>query len=86
MAVCPGPLGPCTTARSGSVLGSQGNAAGPGGATVFVEASGSPWIALVAWLPGMVGYPNSRMLFIRPLEIVNGQPVVCPTIDRTACG
>ena len=41
--------------------------AGPGGESVFADSAGNFWIAFHAWVPGAVGFPNSRDLYIRPL-------------------
>ncbi len=78
VATCSGPLGPCGKPLGGPILGSQSNLSGPGGASVFVDAHGNPWIAFHAWLPAAVGYPNARLLFLRPLGFSGGIPVVEP--------
>jgi hypothetical protein len=77
-AACAGPLGPCTQASGQPVLASQGGIAGPGGPSVFTDASGNLWLAFHAWLPGYVGYPNSRMLFLRRITITDGVPRIGP--------
>jgi hypothetical protein len=33
---------------------------------------GTLWLAFHAWLAGAVGYPNSRLLFLRPVTITAG--------------
>jgi hypothetical protein len=76
VAICRGPLGPCSKPLGGPILASQPTLSGPGGASVFVDSSGNPWIAFHGWLPGAVGYPNARLLFLRPLSIVGGIPQV----------
>jgi hypothetical protein len=78
VAFCSGPLGPCTKPLAGPILASQSAFSGPGGASVFTDGAGGPWIAFHAWLPGAVGYPNARLLFLRPLSLVNSIPVVGP--------
>ena len=80
---CAGPLGPCVKPLPGPILSSQTHIAGPGGESVFTDAVGHPFVAFAAWLPGQLGYPNSRVLFVRPLQVVNGVPTVCPA---TSCG
>ncbi len=76
LADCAGPLGPCTRPTSGPLLASAGTLLGPGGPDVFTDGQGRTWLAFHAWLPGAVGYPNSRVLSIRPLSLVDGQPVI----------
>jgi hypothetical protein len=71
---CVGPLGPCPATSPPTMVASQAAFSGPGGASVFVDAQGTLRIAFAAWLPGKVGYPHSRVLFIRQLAIVNGTP------------
>jgi hypothetical protein len=76
VATCSGPLGPCTEPWTQPILSSNAGALGPGGESVFTNSSGSPWIAFHAWLPGDVGYPHSRELFLRPLDLSGTEPVV----------
>jgi hypothetical protein len=45
---------------------------------VFTDASGQIHMAFHAWLPGKVGFPNSRLLFIRQISVVGGTPSVEP--------
>ena len=40
---------------------------GPGGESVFADTCGNFWIAFHAWVPGAVGFPNSRDLYLRRL-------------------
>jgi hypothetical protein len=74
VAVCRGPLGPCTKPLSGPLYASTPDLAGPGGASVFADAQGNTWVAFHAWLPGAVGYPNARLLFVRPLASLGTLP------------
>jgi beta-xylosidase len=76
VARCSGILGPCTKPLSGPLLASQSNFEGPGGATVFTDGQGHLQMAFQAWLPGAVGYPHPRLLFIRQLDVVDGIPRV----------
>jgi hypothetical protein len=76
VARCSGPLGPCRKPLSGPLFASQANLEGPGGATVFSDSQGQLQMAFQAWLPGAVGYPHPRLLFIRPLTMVDGLPRV----------
>lgn len=74
VAVCRGPLGPCTKPLAGPFYASKPNLAGPGGASVFRDPRGNAWIAFHAWLPDAVGYPNARLLFVRPLATLGSLP------------
>lgn len=76
LATCVGPLGPCTKPLSGPLYASQPNLSGPGGPSAFVDSNGNPWLAFHAWLPGAVGLPNARLLFLRRLSFAGGLPVV----------
>ena len=78
VATCSGPLGPCTKPLSQPILASGPNMQGPGGASVFTDAAGAPWIAFHAYAPGAVGYPNSRDLYLRRLDLSGPTPVVEP--------
>ena len=76
VATCSGPLGPCSDAPTGPIIASGTGVAGPGGETVFTDASGASWIAFHAWLPGAVGFPNSRDLYIRRLNLSGPLPTL----------
>jgi hypothetical protein len=76
VATCSGPLGPCSDAGPGPILTSGTGVAGPGGETVFTDASGAFWIAFHAWVPGAVGFPNSRDLYLRRLNLSGPLPIV----------
>jgi hypothetical protein len=65
VATCSGPLGPCSDATPSPILSSGPAVAGPGGESVFADTSGNFWIAFHAWVPGAVGFPNSRDLYLR---------------------
>jgi hypothetical protein len=68
-ATCAGPSGPCTKPRDGRVLSSGDVLAGPGGAEVFRDRDGVPWVAFHAYSRPNVGYPSSRYLHIARLHI-----------------
>jgi type II secretory pathway pseudopilin PulG len=68
-ATCRGPLGPCRDLVSQPILVSGSSMSGPGGESVFSDPSGSLWMAFAAWQPGAVGYPHSRVLFLRRLNL-----------------
>lgn len=78
VATCRGPEGPCTDLTSPPILSSGPGKAGPGGELVFFDSSERPWIAFDAWVPGAVGYPNSRALYLRQLSLSGATPVVEP--------
>ena len=76
---CKGPLGPCTEPLSKPIFTSGADIAGPGGESVFTDSSGSVWMAFAAWIPGEVGYPNSRAFYLRRLNLSGSSPVIEPT-------
>jgi hypothetical protein len=76
VASCSGPLGPCTDSDKSPILSSGGAIDGPGGESVFTDASGNSYIAFHAWVPGAVGFPNSRDLYIRHLSFSGPVPGV----------
>ena len=78
VAVCAGPLGPCSKPLAGPLYASQPGLVGPGGASVFADAKGTAWLAFHAWLPGAVGYPNARLLFLRTLASFGELPAGLP--------
>jgi beta-xylosidase len=78
VARCAGPLGPCAESSDRPLLASQPTFSGPGGPSVFTDLHGQLQMAFHAWLPGRVGYPNSRLLFIRPLTVTGGGPSAGP--------
>jgi hypothetical protein len=73
-ATCAGPQGPCTRVEPGPVLGSNPRVAGPGGAEVFTDRTGEPWVAYHAWEAGAVGYRTGghRALRIDRLRVGRG--------------
>jgi beta-xylosidase len=76
VAKCTGPLGPCSDATPMPILSSGPGLAGPGGESVFADTSGDYWIAFHAWIPGAVGFPDSRDLYVRRLTFSGLGPVV----------
>ncbi len=77
-ATCTGPLGPCTKSLSQPILASGPGLEGPGGESIFTDTSGSYWMAFDAWVPGAVGYPHSRDLYLLPLNLSGATPTVGP--------
>lgn len=79
VAGCTGPLGPCTDASPNPILSSGTATAGPGGESFFTDANGNFWMAFHAWVPGAVGFPNSRDLYLRQVNLSGPVPsVVAP--------
>jgi hypothetical protein len=78
VAVCSGPLGACAKPLPGPLYASQPTLEGPGGPSVFADSAGNAWLAFHAWLPGAVGYPNARLLFMRPLASLSALPSAVP--------
>ncbi len=76
VATCSGPSGPCTASSAGPILGGGSGIEGPGGESVFTDTTGATWIAFHAWLPGAVGYPHSRDLYIRRIDLSATTPTV----------
>ena len=76
VAICQGPTGPCSKPLDHAILASQGPASGPGGPSLFTDSSGGLWMAFHAWSPSAVGYPHSRLLFLRQVTFAYGIPVV----------
>lgn len=73
---CAGPLGPCTDQSPAPLLASGPDFSGPGGETVFADPQGGLWIGFHAWIPGDVGYPHSRELFVRSLDLSGPVPQI----------
>jgi Glycosyl hydrolases family 43 len=78
-AACAGPRGPCLKPADGRVLVSGSRLAGPGGAEVFRDGAGSPWVAFHAFSEPDVGYPSSRYLHVARLRVVEGRIVIDAT-------
>jgi beta-xylosidase len=79
VASCSGPVGPCTEPWTQPILSGDADEVGTGGESVFTDASGTPWIAFHAWLPAEVGYPHSRGLYLRKLNLSGSEPLVEPS-------
>jgi hypothetical protein len=68
VADCTGPSGPCADVGQ-PLLTSQSRFSGPGGPATFTDTKGSLWLAFHGWQPGAIGYPHSRLLFLRPVTL-----------------
>ena len=73
---CAGPLGPCTDQSTAPLLSSGPSFSGPGGEAVFTDPRGHLWMGFHAWIPAAVGYPHSRELFVRSLDLSGPVPKI----------
>jgi beta-xylosidase len=73
-AICSGPLGPCVEPGFGPILSTTAAVAGPGGASVFEDASGQEWLVYAAFASSAVGYERGgvRSLRFEPLCVARG--------------
>jgi hypothetical protein len=78
VATCAGALGPCSKPSPQPLLGGNRTMRGPGGESVFTDSSGSYWMAFDAWSSGAVGFPHSRDLYLRRLDLSGTTPVLEP--------
>jgi beta-xylosidase len=78
IADCNGPLGPCTASVANPLLASDQSMQGPGGPSLSTDTQGNLWLGFHAWLPGEVGYPNGRPLFLRRVNLSGDVPSVVP--------
>ena len=71
-ATCAGPTGPCAQFQQTPILSSSGSAAGPGGGSLFPDASGGWMIDYSAWLPGCTDYScgGARRMFVAPATLL----------------
>ena len=76
-ATCSGPTRPCTQSAP-PFLTSYGSASGPGGGSLFQDASGAWMLAYAAWQPGCTQYAcgGARRLFVAPATL---EPTSLPT-------
>ncbi len=73
---CAGPLGPCDRPSAAPLLASHDGIVGPGGASVFRDATGSPYLAYHAYRDPNVGYPEHRLFFTARIDMRSGRPVL----------
>jgi hypothetical protein len=73
-AICSGPSGPCLQNQSGPILSNNASSAGPGGGSLFQDASGNWYLGYAAWQPGCTEYAcgGARRLFVAPATITPG--------------
>jgi len=69
---CAGPAGPCGT--DSRILTTYGSVLGPGGGSLFVDASGAFWMDYAAWQGGSAGCTGydcgaTRDLFVTPIGL-----------------
>ena len=80
LATCAGPLGPCAN-PPGPFLTSYGSAFGPGGGSVFADASGHQWLAFAAWNTPCTSCTsdlaqNQRELYVASTDLLPVAPAV----------
>lgn len=78
---CAGAAGPCRKMTSTApLLGSSGDAAGPGGQEPFFDADGDLWLAYHAWSPRRTTYAAGgvRSLRLARLSLAKGAPALAP--------
>jgi hypothetical protein len=77
---CAGPFGPCTKPKSAPILHSDPARLGPGGQSLFQDASGNWWMAYDAWAGPASDYSYShgsvRGMWIAPVTFSGGTPTV----------
>ena len=86
LTTCSGPLGPCSQPSSGPFLTSYGNVAGPGGGSLFMDASGQWWLGYAGWPSSCTNYScgGLRRLFVAPISLSNDLHVPCnPPVNPT---
>ncbi|MHB1785402.1 MAG: glycoside hydrolase family 43 protein, partial [Acidimicrobiales bacterium] len=78
-AVCASAAGPCSQPQVGPILSSYGSVAGPGGASVFTDASGQTWMAYHGWTAGCTSYScgGARELYVGPLSVSPPASTTC---------
>ncbi len=77
---CAGPFGPCTKPVGAPILHSDAHRLGPGGESLFQDASGHWWMAYHAWDGPVSAYSygagDFRSLWIAPVTFEGGTPVI----------
>jgi hypothetical protein len=85
MTTCRGPLGPCGT--DSRILTSYGSVLGPGGGSLFSDATGAWWLDYAAWQGGSGGCTSygcgaTRQLFVTPIQLSLQVPCTAPASLR----
>ena len=79
LASCSGPLGPCTN-PPGPFFATYGGAHGPGGGSIFQDATGHQWLAFAAWNNPCsnctANQANQRQLYIASTDLAPAGPAV----------
>ncbi|HEY5023983.1 MAG TPA: glycoside hydrolase family 43 protein [Acidimicrobiales bacterium] len=77
---CAGPFGPCTKPTGAPIVHSDTSRLGPGGASLFQDASGNWWMAYHAWDGPVSDYSYAdgafRSLWMAPVTFSGGTPTV----------
>jgi hypothetical protein len=76
---CSGPSGPCSQPANGPFLTSYGSVAGPGGGSLFTDASGNWYLGYAGWPSTCTNYScgGVRRLFVAPIDLSNDLSVPC---------
>ena len=87
LTTCSGPLGPCGQPAA-PFLTTYGSAYGPGGGSLFQDASGAWWLGYAAWSMPCTSYSCGavRQLYTAPIDLSNGLSVPCNPPTSTPTG
>jgi arabinan endo-1,5-alpha-L-arabinosidase len=79
LTTCSGPLGPCNQPPNGRFLSSYGTVAGPGGGSLFMDATDQWWLGFAAWNSSCTNYKcgGERRLFVTPVNLSSSLQVPC---------
>lgn len=79
LTTCSGPIGPCNQPPNGRFLSSYGTVAGPGGGSLFMDATGQWWLGFAAWKSSCTNYScgGERRLFVAPVNLSSTLQVPC---------
>jgi hypothetical protein len=87
LTTCSGPLGPCGQPAA-PFLTTYGSAYGPGGGSLFQDASGAWWLGYAAWSMPCTSYSCGavRQMYTAPIDLSNGLSVPCNPPTSTPTG
>jgi Glycosyl hydrolases family 43 len=87
LTTCLGPLGPCGQPAA-PFLTTYGTAYGPGGGSLYQDASGNWWLGYAAWSAPCSSYGCGaiRQLYTAPMDLSNGLSVPCNPPSGTPTG